>query len=237
VDPSLWRAQELAMQNKLVALGSVVLVLASACVSAPAARSVEANVRYQADAATPTVHPLRWSFDEVRDGGLLPSTVVFSGIWGAQPEPGTPSPPQAFCQTGRAAFPAIALSDDIFGDVVVTARFKPVFGREDQAAGLLFRIQDKDNYYVLRANALEYNVNFYKYAGGRRTSLKDGRAHVIPGQWHELRGEAVGNTLRGFLNGEQVVEVTDDTYQAGRIGLWTKADSLTCFDDVEARAP
>ena len=93
-------------------------------------------------------------------------------------------------------------------------------------------VQDKDNYYILRANALEANVNLYKYAGGQRSGIKDGGAKVVAGQWQELRLEIVGDRLRGSLNGQLVVEATDSTYKAGRVGLWTKADSVTCFDDV-----
>jgi hypothetical protein len=107
----------------------------------------------------------------------------------------------------------------------------------DQAAGLLFRIQDADNYYILRANALEGNVNFYKYASGRRSLMNEGRAAVASGQWQELRVEAVGRQFRGFLNGDLVVEAADDVYTAGRPGLWTKADSVTCFDDVRVTSP
>jgi hypothetical protein len=225
------------MQKKLLALGCVVFVFTSACASAPGARSAEAAVKYQATTTTPPTQPLHWSFDEDQNGGLLDSTVVFSGRWGAQREAGTPSQPQSLCQSGTAEFLAIVLSDAVFADVVLTASFKPISGREDQAAGLIFRIQDKDNYYILRANALENNVNFYKYAGARRSSLKEGSAQVPSGRWQELRVEAIGNTFRGFLNGQQVVEATDDTYQAGQIGLWTKADSLTCFDDVSAETP
>ncbi|MDP9251511.1 MAG: DUF1080 domain-containing protein, partial [Chloroflexota bacterium] len=86
--------------------------------------------------------------------------------------------------------------------------------------------------YILRANALEGNVNLYKYAGGQRSGIKDGGAKVTAGQWQELRLQISGDRLRGFLNGQLVVEATDGTYKAGRVGLWTKADSVTCFDDV-----
>src|SRR5919204_5946020 len=103
----------------------------------------------------------------------------------------------------------------------MTALFTPISGREDQAPGLLFRIEDRDNYYILRANALENNVNFYKYAAGRRSLLRQSQALVPSGQWQELRVEATANTFRGFLNGQPVVEASDDSYAAGRVGLWT----------------
>ena len=75
-------------------------------------------------------------------------------------------------------------------------------------------------------------MNLYLYANGRRSGIKDGSAKVTSGQWQELRLEASGDRLRGFLGGQPVVEATDATYKAGRVGLWTKADSVTCFDDM-----
>jgi hypothetical protein len=140
------------------------------------------------------------------------------------------------CQTGTAQFPAIVLSEAVCADVVVSVRFKPISGRIDQAAGIIFRVQDKDNYYILRANALEGNVNFYKYAGGKRRRITQAQAKVLAGAWQELRVEMTDNRMRGFLNSQLVAEATDDSYPAGRIGLWTKADSVTCFDDVYSTA-
>jgi hypothetical protein len=116
----------------------------------------------------------------------------------------------------------------------MSTRFKPISGRVDQAAGLIFRVQDRDNYYILRANALENNVNFYIWRGGRRSNLRDGNVQVPSGRWQELRLEVQANRFRGFLDGQLVVEATDDTFRSGGVGLWTKADSVTCFDDVTA---
>ena len=210
---------------------AALIMLLAGCYSAQAA------VRYQTGDGWLPADPLRWGFDSEPTEAISVGGTIFSGTWEVRNEADAPSQPNALCQTGTATFPALSLGDPVFGDVVVTTRFKPISGREDRAAGLLFRIQDPDNYYILRANALENNVNFYKYAGGRRSSLKEAKAHVASGEWQELRVEAVGNRFRGFLNGQQVVEVADDTYQAGQVGLWTKADSVTCFDDVEARNP
>jgi hypothetical protein len=151
-------------------------------------------------------------------------------------EPDAPSQPNALCQTGTADFPAINLDPNPYTDLSLRTRFKPISGRTDQAAGLVFRIQDKDNYYILRANALENNVNFYIYRGGRRSDLRGSTSPVAAGAWQELRVDVQGNQFRGFLNGQQVTEASDDSYRTGGIGLWTKADSVTCFDDVEVSA-
>lgn len=217
--------------RRVVAFSILCAFLMAGCGTARAA------VRYRAqDGAVPN-QAILITFDADAEGGLPAGAAVFNGAWSVRPEADTPSQPNALCQTGTSQFPALSLGDAVFSDVVLSTRFKPISGREDQAAGLIFRVQDKDNYYIVRANALEGNVNLYKYAGGRRSTIKEGKAEVLSGQWQQLRAEAVGNQLRGFLNGQLVVEAADDTYQAGTIGLWTKADSLTCFDDVEARLP
>ena len=161
---------------------------------------------------------------------------VFSGSWRVRSETDAPSSPNVLCQTESSRFPALVLSDKVYGDVAVSIRFKPISGRVDQAAGIIFRVQDIDNYYILRANALEDNVNLYIYASGKRSLLKGSSVKVASNMWQTLRVEAIGNHFRGFLNDEVVVEATDDSYAAGRIGLWTKADSLTCFDNVHVVA-
>lgn len=179
---------------------------------------------------------MQWSFDTEQVGGPPTGAKIFSGNWMVRVEAGAPSAPNALCQTGTATFPALSLGDKIFADVIVSTNFKPISGSEDRAAGIIFRIQDKDNFYILRANALEDNVNIYKYVGGSRHEVQGGSAKVASGTWQELRVEVKGNVIHGFLNGKQVVEARDDTYKAGKVGLWTKADSVTCFDNITAIA-
>jgi hypothetical protein len=180
--------------------------------------------------------PGRWNFDTDAAGALPGGAQVFSGQWAVRAEPGAPSPPNALCQTGQADFPAIGLDSRSIADLTLTAKFKPISGREDQAGGLIFRVQDKDNYYIARGNALEDNVIFFIYQNGRRSQLKGAGGKVENGQWHDLRVEVRGTVFTAFLDGKQVVDVTDDRYKAGGVGLWTKSDSVTCFDDVQVTA-
>jgi hypothetical protein len=141
----------------------------------------------------------------------------------------------------RSRFPVAVLSDVTAADVDLSTRFKPVSGRVDQAAGLVWRFQNEDNYYLVRANALENNVVLYKVEKGKRTDLPvkgEGRtygkkAQVPSGQWSTLRVVAAGARFEVFFNGSKLYEVEDTTFtQPGMIGLWTKADSVTQFDDV-----
>lgn len=184
--------------------------------------------------AAPSAAPVTWDFDGSER--LPEGAEVFAGQWVVRSEAGAPSRPNALCQVGNAQFPAILLPSMVYGDLTATARFKPISGREDQAAGIIFRVQGKDDYYILRANALEGNVNLYRYVGGARSVIKEAAAAVAVGTWYELRIEATGDRLRGFLDGKLVVESSDATFKAGRVGLWTKADSVSCFDDVTVTA-
>ncbi len=218
------------MKTTHISLGAAIVLVLSACGGG------QATLKYQPQDRNAPTQPLRWTFDSDPVGGLPRGAVVFSGAWIVRAEADAPSPPNALCQTGVAEFPALVLGDAVYTDLVLSTRFKALSGRVDRAAGLIFRIQDKNNYYILRANALEDNVNIYKYVGGGRRLIKEGFAQVLSGKWQSLRAEVVGNRIRGFLNDRLLVEATDATYRAGKVGLWTKADSVTCLDDVEAKA-
>ncbi len=166
------------------------------------------RVRYQSEEVRAPAEALVWSFDDRLEGALPEGSEVLSntqfGGWAVRAEAGTPSEPNALCQTRLGEFPAIALGDAVLGDLVMSTRFKPISGRVDQAAGLIFRVQDGSNYYILRANALEGNVNIYKYASGRRSLINEGSAEVRSGEWQELSVEVAGNQFRGLLNGVPV---------------------------------
>jgi hypothetical protein len=219
------------MVKKLLIVQIVVAALMIGCTRS------QATVKYHpGDRAVAAGQTLEWKFDSDLVGGVPVGAKVFSGTWEVKREVDAPSPPNTLCQTGSEQYPAISLSDKVFGDLVATVRFKAVSGNVDRAAGIIFRIQDRDNYYILRANALEDNVNLYRYGGGIRTLIKEGAARVPSGSWQELRAEVKGDSMRGFLNGVLVVEARDDTFKAGQVGLWTKADSLTCFDSVSVTA-
>ncbi len=157
-----------------------------------------------------------------------------------------PSGNQAIAQLSEdrtnGRYPLLVLDDFSAKDVDMSVRFKPVSGRVDQAAGIVWRWRDKDNYFISRANALEDNVVAYKTVDGVRSSIGvkgDAQSYgvkvsVPPGKWSTLRVRMVGKTAEVFLNDEKVLEVENDTFAgAGKVGLWTKADSVTYFDDLQ----
>ena len=173
-----------------------------------------------------------WTFDTDAPGSVPAGAKVFDGTWAVRAEPGTPSAPNALCQTGNGTYPAIGLTTESHRDMRVSASVKPISGSQDRAAGVLLRVRDAQNYYIVRANALENNVILFKFVNGSRSEIKSGSAGVPAGAWHELRGEVVGTTIRGYFDGHLVVEANDGTFAEGGAGLWTKSDSVTCFDDV-----
>jgi len=118
-------------------------------------------------------------------------------------------------------------------NVDVKMRFKPVDGKVDQAGGIVVRLTTPDDYYVVRANALEDNVRFYRVIKGRREPLKGANIKVTTNEWHTLELRAEGDRFTVSFDGKQLYTAQDNTFAgAGRVGLWTKADSVTYFDTI-----
>lgn len=160
--------------------------------------------------------------------------------WVVVPDDTAPSKPNVLKQSGVATFPICLKDDANIKDGFVEVKFKAISGKEDQAGGLVWRAKDANNYYVFRANALEDNVVLYKTVNGKRSPLdivgrKGGYGtseKVASGQWHTLRVEFAGNHFKAFFNGKHVSDVEDSTFsEAGKAGVWTKADSVILFDD------
>jgi hypothetical protein len=161
--------------------------------------------------------------------------------WTVEQHQTAPSKRLVLKQSGRATFPLLLKNDTNFRDGFIETRFKAVSGSEDRAAGLVWRVTDANNYYVVRANALEGNVVLYKTVDGNRSSLdivgrKGGYGvyvSVPANQWLRLRVDFKGSRFKVLYEGKQVFEVDDSTFrEAGMVGLWTKADSVSVFDDV-----
>jgi hypothetical protein len=121
-------------------------------------------------------------------------------------------------------------------NVDVSLRFKAVAGNVDRAAGIVVRLTDPDNYYVVRANALEDNVRFYRVVKGRREQIEGADLKVSAGAWHTLGLKAEGDRFTIMFDGKELYTATDDTIAgAGRVALWTKSDSVTRFDRIEIK--
>ena len=152
--------------------------------------------------------------------------------WTVERDDSAPSKPNVLKQSGRATYPVCIKDDANLQDGFVEVKFKPISGKEDQAGGLLWRVKDANNYYVARANALEDNVTIYDTVNGRRTERKRVSMKVTSNQWHSLRVDFQGNHFTVSFDGRKALEWDDSTFKdAGKIGVWTKADSVTLFDD------
>jgi hypothetical protein len=153
-------------------------------------------------------------------------------VWTVVRDASAPSQPNALKQSGEATYPVCLKNDTSIRDGFVEVKFKPLSGREDQAGGLVWRARDANNYYVARANALESNVTIYHTVNGRRTERRRASAKVALNQWHTLRVDFAGDRFGVSLDGQKAFDWTDDTFKdAGKVGVWTKADSVTLFDD------
>ncbi len=124
-----------------------------------------------------------------------------------------------------------------FLDGEIEVRFKAVKGEEDQGGGVIWRVQDKENYYIARFNPLENNFRIYYVRDGARKTLADSRIALPAGKWHTLKIVQHGNHFAGFLDGKKLLEDTDDLFmKPGGVGLWTKADAVTSFDDFKVES-
>jgi 3-keto-disaccharide hydrolase len=152
--------------------------------------------------------------------------------WAVIQDDSAPSKPNVLKQSGQATYPICLKDDTSVKDGFVEVKFKPVSGREDQAGGVIWRAKDANNYYIARANALEGNVTIYHTINGRRTEKKRTNTKVATNQWHTLHVDFQGNHFVVTFNGQKALEWDDETFkEAGKVGVWTKADSETLFDD------
>jgi hypothetical protein len=152
--------------------------------------------------------------------------------WSVVQDASAPSKPNVLKQSGQATYPVCLKDDTSIRDGFVEVKFKALSGKVDQAGGVVWRAKDANNYYVARANALEDNVTIYDTVNGRRTERKRATMKVAPNQWHTLRVDFAANHFTVTLNGKKALEWDDLTFkEAGKVGVWTKADSVTLFDD------
>jgi hypothetical protein len=175
------------------------------------------------DEATPGQPPPGWTATQTGKG---------KAIWTVEKDESAPSKPNVLKQSGEAAYPVCLKGGTSLKDGWVEVKFKAISGKEDQAGGLIWRCKDADNYYVARANALEDNVTIYHTISGKRTEKKRVKLKVAPNQWHTLRVDFRASEFKVSFNGKPALDWQDDTFKdAGKVGLWTKADSVTLFDD------
>ena len=162
------------------------------------------------------------------------------GQWVLMKEATAPSQPNVLAQTSEDKtdyrFPIAVAEGTSYKDLALRVKFKAISGSVDQGAGLVFRLRDKDNYYIVRANALEDNFRLYHVVKGRRVQFAGANFKVTSQQWHELKVETRGDEFKCYYDGQLKFSAKDSTFKdAGKIGLWTKADSVIYFDDLTVK--
>ena len=212
-----------------------------------------APVRAPQSAAPPTAAPpppaptaaqhWKWTFDtDVAE--KAPAGFSFArtgggsvGRWVVLAEGGSNVLAQVDADSTNFRFPLALADEPALRDVRVAVRCKALSGKVDQACGLVARYRDENNYFVTRANALEGNIRLYTVKAGKREQIADHDGVVTANAWHELGLELRGDRLQVVWDGKQVIDHRDATFpDAGRVGLWTKADSVTYFDDFTVDA-
>jgi hypothetical protein len=224
---------------------------APAAMAAPTASTATdaAPVGASAGTASPPVpsgHPEGlWNFDSDQ-ADAPPAGFSFGrtgsgreGRWRVVAASDAPSKPNVLAQLDADStdyrFPVAVVDASSFKDVKLSVACKPVSGRVDQGCGLVWRFKDAGNYYLTRANALEDNVNLYRVKDGRRVPFAGWNGKVASGVWHKLQVEARGDRFQVSFDDKKVIDAKDTTFaEAGKVGVWTKADSVMQFDDLSA---
>lgn len=164
-----------------------------------------------------------------------------AGKWIVVPADNAPSGKQVVEQTDADStdtrFPVLIANDGEHTDVDVSVKGYAVSGKVDQGIGLVFRFRDPKSYYICRANALEDNFRLYKMVNGRRLQFAGENVKVTTHQWHTLRAVAKGDHIVCYYDGKALIDAHDKTYTKGKVGLWTKADSVIAFDDLTVMTP
>lgn len=192
------------------------------------------------------VKPVKHDFEEATVGSVPKGwTVARTGTgegsdWKVVEDKTAPKGSKVLAQTAEspAAMFNLCVADDArFADVEVSVSFKAVEGKKDQGGGVVWRYKDEKNYYVARFNPLEDNYRLYKVVAGNRIQLATKEELKAPaGEWHTLTVKMTGEQIECHLNGKKQLEAKDDTFtKSGKVGLWTKADARTYFDDFQAK--
>ena len=215
------RSRRQWLKGTLAALGVTIMKRESHGFAAPAQSALPP------DASTRT-----YDFGQ---SGIAGWTVV-SGQWAVEDLPDAPGAQKVLVQRATRNEFNVIVAPDAVSDADISVKLKPISGREDASGGIVFRF-DQGRYYVVRANALENNFRLYFYDRGRRQIATTSVKPPALGQWHTVRVVAVGDHVQAWLDDVLYLDHRDTRLKSGRVGLWTKADSVTAFHGLTVRAP
>jgi hypothetical protein len=187
----------------------------------------------------------RWRFDSDPVGALPPGWIVRQNNptkamakWTVEPDPNAVSPPNVLnvkTENGNATFNLALIEKTSYRDLILSVKIRGNTGEDDQGGGLIWRCKDENNYYLCRINPIESNFRLYKVVDGKRSMIQSADFETPTGKWFTLRVRMKGNEIACYCNGKSWLRAKDDTFKdAGMIGLWTKADASSSFDDLRA---
>ncbi len=161
-------------------------------------------------------------------------------VWQVVADDSAPSKPNVLALTKTESEGIVSnlliLDKPPFKDVDISVRLKAISGKVDQGGGVIWRCKDENNYYICRLNPLESNFRVYKMEQATRTQFASAKVEAQEGKWYTLRVTMTGSDIACYLDGQKLLEAKDETFpSAGTIGLWTKADAATAFDDLEVK--
>ena len=179
--------------------------------------------------------PRTWNFDGDRSGAIAPKFTNDFGDWKVAADTDAPTKPNVLAQVAKSSGPTFnvtLIEDTNYKDVDISVSMKAVAGNTDQGGGLVWRAKDARNYYIARYNPLEDNYRVYKVEAGRRSELQSANIRKSAG-WHTLRISMVADHIECYYDGRKYLDVKDATFPgSGKIGLWSKADAQTHFDNL-----
>ena len=185
-----------------------------------------------------------WTFDREQPG-VLPEEFSIgtlfdgrpAGDWRVLSTERAKSPPHVLAQVmakgAEHAYKVVLIKEVVASDLDLQVSFLPIQGNADMGGGLIWRATDDRNYYLTRANPLEQNIRIYRVVKGVRQMLENFNQTIEAGKWHQLRVTQRGCRIQVFYDGKLVFDLCDRTFKEGTIGLWTKSDAVTYFDDLQ----
>lgn len=194
-----------------------------------------------------TAQTKRWNFDEAKPGAPPAEWIIREtnsakniAVWRVIADSTAPSSPNVFAlaenENENGTFNLALAKGTAFKDLDLTVRVKAVEGAEDQGGGPVWRCRDENNYYVCRFNPLESNYRVYRVVNGKRKQLGSARVKLVVDRWYTIRVVMTGSRIACYFDGDKLLEAADETFgDAGMVGLWTKADAVTSFDDLSVR--
>lgn len=215
----------------LMCMGATV-ALAALAVAQSSTSAPLAEWNFDKDEAGKT--PAAWRVAETKGSGKTGKWIVVAD----ETAPSKPNVLKLDTQADDSTFNLLIAEKTSFKDLDLRARVKAVSGKEDQGGGLIWRAKDENNYYICRINPLEDNFRVYKVVDGKRSQIQSEKIETKTGQWHEVRAVMTGDHIECFVDGKPYLHAHDDTFKdAGMVGLWTKADASSVFDNIAVYAP